>query len=171
MAFKDIIPWRKGKEDDLTVDSGREENALLDMRDQMNRMFDEFFERPFGIRPFFSDTSFMSDFAPQLDVVETDKQVTVSAELPGLEPEDIHISLDHNNLTISGEKRAEKEDKDKRYYRVERSYGSFYRSIPLPEEVDEDKIDASYKRGVLKIKLPKTKQAQEKRKRIPIKTG
>lgn len=113
----------------------------------------------------------MGDFAPRLDISDTDKEISIAAELPGLEPEDIHISMDHNTLTISGEKRAGKEEKDKRFYRVERSYGSFQRSIPLPDEIDEDKIDATFKRGVLRVKLPKTQAAQKRSKRIAIKSG
>jgi HSP20 family protein len=168
MPIKDLIPWNKS-DNRVSVRRGEDGNTLFDLRDRMNRVFDEFFERPFGLSPFFDRPDFMGDFAPSLDVSETDKEITISAELPGMEPDDIHISIEHNTLTISGEKQAESEEKDKRYYRHERSYGSFYRSIPLPEEVDEDKIDASFKRGVLQVKLPKTVEAQKKSKRIAIK--
>ena len=137
----------------------------------MNRLFDNFFERPFGVSSFLGESDLMNDFGLRLDISETDKEISVAAELPGLEPEDIHISLDRNTLTISGEKRAEKEEKDQRFYRVERSYGSFQRSIPLPDEVNQDKIDATFKRGVLKVKLPKVKAAQKQSKRIAIKSG
>ena len=154
----------------MTVQPDREDDALLDIRNQMNNMFDNFFERPFGLSPFFDESALVGGFAPNLDVSETEKEITISAELPGLEPDDIHISLAHNTLTISGEKRAEKEDKGKHFYRVERSYGSFQRTIPLPNEVSEDKIDATFKRGVLKVKLPKSQTTQEKSKRISIKT-
>jgi HSP20 family protein len=165
MPIKDLIPWNKS-ESQVPVRRGEDEKTLLDLRGRMNRMFDEFFERPFGLGP-----NIMGDFAPSLDVSETDKEITISAELPGLEPDDIHISLERNTLTISGEKQAEKEEQDKRYYWHERSYGSFYRSIPLPEEVDDDKIDATFKHGVLQVKLPKTAEAQKKSKRITIKSG
>ncbi len=101
----------------------------------------------------------LGDYTPHLDVSESDKDITVSAEFPGMEPEDIQITIDRGSLTISGEKRAEEEEKGERFYRLERSYGSFYRSIPLPDVVDEDKIDATFKRGVLKVKLPKTMEA------------
>lgn len=137
----------------------------------MNRLFDDFFERPFGLSSYLGESDLMSDFAPRLDISDTDKEISIAAELPGLEPDDIHISLDRNMLTISGEKRAEEEEKDKRFYRVERSYGSFQRSIPLPDEIDEDKIDATFKRGVLKVKLPKTQAAQKRSKHIAIKSG
>jgi HSP20 family protein len=169
MPNTNLIP-RKKDETNLSVRRDQGDVGLLDLRDRTNRLFDEFFDRPFGLSPFFNEPAFMGGFAPNMDVSETEKEVTISAELPGLEPEDINISLDHNILTVSGEKHAEKEEKDKRYYRVERSYGSFSRSIPLPEGVEEDNIDATFKRGVLKIKLPKTAEAQKKSKKITIKT-
>ena len=169
MAITDLIPWKRDKSD-LTIQ--REgDDALLDFRNQMNRLFDSFFERPFSLSPYFGESTFSRDFAPQLDVSETEKEISISAELPGMEPEDIHITLDRHMLTISGEKRAEKEDKGKHYYRVERSYGNFQRSIALPEGVDENKIDATFKRGVLKINLPKTAEFQKQSKRIQVKTG
>jgi HSP20 family protein len=170
MAITDIVPWKKN-ETRVPVQHNQDQDTFLDLRSQMNRLFDEFFEGPFGLSPFSGESSFVSDFALRLDISETDKDVTISAELPGLEPDDINISLERNALIISGEKRAEKEEKGKRYYRAERSYGSFHRSIPLPKEVDEDKIDATFKRGVLKVKLPKTKAAQQKSRHITIKTG
>ena len=170
MAITDLVPWKKNGTS-VPVSRRQEEDAFLDFKRQMNSLFDDFFERPFGLSPFLGETNLMSDFAPRLDISETEKEISISAELPGLEPEDIHISLDHNTLTFSGEKRAEKEEKGKRFHRVERSYGSFHRSIPLPDEVNEDKIDATFKRGVLKVKLPKTQAAQQKSKRITIKSG
>jgi HSP20 family protein len=169
MPIRSLIP-RKKNETSLPIRRDQGGVGLFDLRDRMNRLFDEFFDRPFGLSPFFDEQAFMGGFAPNMDVSETDKEVTISAELPGMEPEDIQIALDHNILTISGEKHAEKEEKDKRYYRLERSYGSFSRSIPLPEGVEEDSIDASFNRGVLKIKLPKTVEAQKRSKKITIKT-
>ena len=170
MAITDLVPWKRN-ETRVPVRRRPEEESFLDFRTQMNRLFDDFFEGPFGLSPISGESSLMGDFAPRLDISETDKDFTVSAELPGLEPEDINISLGRNALMISGEKRVEKEDKGERYYRIERSYGSFQHSIPLPDEVDEDKIDATFKRGVLKVKLPKTKMAQQKSKHIAIKSG
>ena len=170
MAITDMIPWRKD-EISVPVHRGQDEEKFLDFRSQMNRLFDDFFEGSFGLSPFLGDPTLTRNVIPRLDVSETEKEITISAELPGMEPEDIHISLDRNALTISGEKRAEKEEKGERYYRVERSYGSFNRSIPLPKEVDANKIDATFKRGVLRVKLPKSKTAQEESKRITINSG
>ena len=170
MAITDLIPWKRN-ESSVPVRRRQDDDALLDLRSQMNRLFDDFFEQPFGLSPIFGESTMMGNFSPRLDVSETDKEISIKAELPGLEPEGINISLDRGILTISGEKSAENEEKGERFYRVERSYGSFHRSIQLPKEVNEDKIEATYKRGVLKIKLPKTKAAQEETKRITIKTG
>jgi HSP20 family protein len=168
MAITDLIPWKK---DEIKVPISRkeEEKALLDLRSRMNRMFDDFFERPFSLSPVFGESMFMGDFAPSMDLSETDKEFTLSAELPGMDPEDIHITVDRNVLTISGEKRAEKEEEGERFYRVERSYGTFRRMIPFPEDADENNIDATFKRGVLKVKLPKTAEDLKKSKRIKIK--
>jgi HSP20 family protein len=170
MDMSDLIPWKKEKSD-VQIRREKEEDALLDIRNQMNRMFDDFFERPFGLSPFRGRLGIPGDFAPYMEVSETDKEITISAELPGLEPEDIHITLDQNALTIRGEKKFEKEEKGQHFYQVERSYGSFHRLITLSSEVDENKIDATFKRGVLKVKLPKTKKSQEERKRITIKSS
>jgi HSP20 family protein len=102
-------------------------------------------------------------------VSETDKEIKVSAELPGMDDKDIDVSLTRDALTIKGEKKEEKEDKGKDYYKMERSYGSFTRSIPLPVEVDTDKVQATFKKGVLEITLPKTAKAIQETKKIPIK--
>jgi HSP20 family protein len=103
-----------------------------------------------------------------VDVVETDKEIQVAVELPGLEEKEIDVSLSPTTLTISGEKRQEKEEKGHNYVRAERSYGSFKRSIPLPSEVDASKADAVFQKGVLTVTLPKAVKA-EARKRIAIK--
>ena len=170
MAIKDLVPWKRN-ETSVPVRHSQDEDVFLDFKSQMNRLFDDFFEGPLGISSFLGESDLMGDFAPRLDISETDKEISIAAELPGLEPEDVHISLDRNTLTLSGEKRKEKEEKGKRFYRVERSYGSFHRSISLPDDVNQDKIDATFKRGVLKIKLPKTQTAQRQSKRIAIKSG
>lgn len=173
MAIKDLIPWNREKTN-LTVRKEDEERSLLDIRKQMNRridqFFNEFFTQPYALNPFMDEPAIWGDFAPNMDVSETDKAVNVSIELPGMEPEDIHITIDHGNLRITGEKQSEKEEKGKRYYRMERSYGSFQRTFPLPEEVDEDKIEAKFKQGVLSVELPKSKKALTTSKRITVKT-
>jgi HSP20 family protein len=98
-----------------------------------------------------------------VDVAEMEDEIKVSAELPGLDNEDIDVSLSDDVLTISGEKKEEKEEKGKNYYRSERSYGAFRRDIPLPSQVDADKVDAVFQKGVLTITLPKTAEAKAKK--------
>ena len=98
-----------------------------------------------------------------MDVSETDKEIEITAELPGLEEKDVQINVSDNILTIRGEKKAEKEQKDKNYRLVERSYGSFERSLELPDDVNADGIKASIDKGVLKVVVPKPAPAQSKK--------
>lgn len=100
---------------------------------------------------------------PSTDVAETDTMIEITAELPGLEEKDVQVNVADNVLTIKGEKKAEKEEKDKNYRKVERSYGSFYRSIELPAGTDLDKIKATLSKGVLKVVVPKAAAAQVKK--------
>ncbi|MBI2994581.1 MAG: Hsp20/alpha crystallin family protein [Gammaproteobacteria bacterium] len=106
---------------------------------------------------------------PAVDIVEKDKEYEISAELPGMEPGNIEINLVNGGLTIKGEKKEEKEEKKKDYYLSERRYGSFERSFCVPEGVDTDRIDASFKKGVLRVTLPKTPAAQKPEKKISVK--
>ena len=100
---------------------------------------------------------------PAIDVTETDGQIEITAELPGLEEKDVQVNVADNVLTIRGEKKAEKEDKQKDYHVVERSYGSFYRAFELPAGVDADKIKADISKGVLKVTVPKPAPKQAKK--------
>lgn len=100
---------------------------------------------------------------PSMDVTETDKEIEITAELPGLEEKDVHINIADNILTIRGEKKAEKEQKDKNYRLVERSYGSFERTLELPEGVNADAIKANISKGLLKVTVPKPAPAQAKK--------
>lgn len=133
----------------------------------MDRLFDEFFNG-FSLAPFDTAES-LSTFTPQVDLVENDREIKILAELPGLDEKDVEVAVDGTVLTISGEKKAEKEDRGDNYYHVERSYGSFQRAIPLPEEVDTEKIEATFKKGVLTVTLPKTAEAQQRAKKIAVK--
>ncbi|RME79424.1 MAG: Hsp20/alpha crystallin family protein [Chloroflexi bacterium] len=162
MALKSLVPWKS-----KNVPVRRIEDPFLAFRREMDRLFDEFFSG-FGLTPFESQ---WGGFQPRVDVAETDKEIKVSAELPGLDENDIEVTLTDDVLTISGEKKEEKEDKGRNYYRMERSYGSFSRSIPLPCQVEQDKVEATFKKGVLTITLPKTAEAQKERKKIAIKTS
>jgi HSP20 family protein len=134
------------------------------MREMLN---EPFFQDPFGsfgkLERWFGDHS-PSRFQPRVDVVDRDKSIEVTAELPGLSKDDVKISVTEDALTLSGEKRVESESKEDGCYRVERAYGSFRRVLPLPKEVDRDKVDATFKDGVLKISLPKTMESTPARK-------
>lgn len=134
---------------------------LIRMQDEMNHLFDDFFGRPIT-RPEWTEEV----WSPSVDVSETKDDILISAELPGISKENVKLSVHDNILTLSGEKREEKEEKDVNYHRVERSYGAFSRSFTLPTSVQADKVKATYKDGILKIALPKSEKA--KPKEIPI---
>jgi len=132
------------------------------MRREMDRLWDSFFER----RP--ASIEEEGEFLPALDLAETENDLVVKCEVPGLEPKDIDISLSDGMLTVKGEKKQEREEKKADYHLVERSYGTFIRSIQLPKEVQSDKISASYKNGILKINLPKSEEAKKKEIKIKV---
>lgn len=108
-------------------------------------------------------------WSPRLDVSETDKAIEVVADLPGMDKKDINVSLDGDLLTIKGEKKEEKETKDKHYHTIERRSGSFYRALRLPVAVENDKIEAVFKDGVLTLTIPKAKEAVKKATQIEVK--
>lgn len=108
------------------------------------------------------------EWLPSIDVSETKNELVIKAELPGLDPKDIDISMNNGYLTIKGEKKHEKEEKDENYHLIEKSYGSFTRSVRLPREVQNDKIAASFKNGVLRITLPKSEEAKKKEIKIKV---
>ncbi len=163
MTFKDLIPFGR-----KTVPAGRdEEHPLLSLRHEMDRIFDDFFRGFSAMEPFADRTG---AFAPRLDVTETDKELKVRAELPGMDEKDVEVTLTPGTLTIRGEKKEEHEEKNGTYYRMERSFGSFSRSIPLPREVDQDKVSAAFKKGILTITLPKSGDTEERSRKIPVKT-
>ena len=108
------------------------------------------------------------EWLPSLDLAETDNELVVKAELPGMDPKDIDISLSDGTLTIKGEKKQEKEEKKSDYHFIERSYGAFTRSIQLPRQVEREKISASYKNGLLRITLPKSEEAKKKEVKIKV---
>jgi HSP20 family protein len=145
----ELMPWKKREQKDLV-------HRRRDFDDLVNRFFDRGFWPPGDL--------FREDrWLPSVDITEGKKEITVKAEIPGVEPEDMDISISGKLLTIKGEKKQEKEQKEENYHRMERSYGYFNRTIELPAEVDSEKVDASYKKGVLKIELKKTREAESKK--------
>ena len=105
---------------------------------------------------------------PKVDVTETKNEFSISAELPGIDDKDIDVTLDDGTLTLKGEKKVEKEDKQGEFYSRERSYGSFQRTFKVPETIDQNKINASFNKGILTVKLPKTLESRKEVKKIAI---
>jgi len=134
------------------------------VRSEMDRLWDTFL---FG-RPQRRGFEEIAEWLPAVDVTETKSEIVVNAEIPGMEAKDIDISLNGGTLTIRGEKKQEKEEKEEAYHLIERRYGTFTRSIPLPKEVDSNRASASYKNGVLKVRLPKSVEAEKKEVKIKV---
>jgi HSP20 family protein len=143
-------------------------------RSEMDRLFDRFsfpsLRRMFEMEPGWRPMSTFSFSAPAIDMSEDDKAYKITAELPGLDAKDVDVSVSGNTLVLKGEKRQEKEEKNKNYFFSERAYGSFQRAFELSTTVDRDKIAADYSKGVLTITLPKTAEAQKQAKKIEIKS-
>jgi HSP20 family protein len=140
--------------------------------EEMEKRFEEFFKRPFSMfgpswmpRMKFPEMGVVS---PDMDIFEDGNDVVVKAEMPGMKKEDIEVNLTDDTVTVSGEKKKEEKVEKKDYYRVERSYGSFSRSFRLPKEVQSDKAKATFKDGVLEIRVPKTPEAISKEKKLTI---
>jgi HSP20 family protein len=145
------------------------------LRSEIDQIFDNF-GSGFWDRPFRSLARLERDFsksisAPAVDVAESDKAYEITAELPGLDEKNINITVANGGLTIKGEKREETEEKKKDYYVSERRYGTFERYFTLPDSVNADKIEATFKNGVLKVTLPKTEEAQKPAKTISVKAA
>ena len=172
MAIGDLVPWRRGGlrrlQDERPFDAFRQEMESL------HRSIDRLFENAWGGGP--NGTSLLPDIwgtrdlMPRLDLVEDEKGFRITAELPGMTDKDVQVSMSDHTLTISGEKKEEKETKDKQIYRSERNYGSFRRVVELPGDIDADKVNASFTNGVLTIEMPKSKDAREKVRQIPVQT-
>lgn len=167
MQIKDLIPWaRKG---DQPEQKAAEHSPIAALQREMNEVFEKFMNR-FG-KPLAGFEWPWGQSEAKSDVVQTDNAVEISIELPGMEMKDIEVTVGDDVLTVKGEKRIERQEEKKGYYLSERSYGAIYRAIPLPPGVDGSKAEASFKNGVLTIRLPQTPEAQAKVKRIEVKAG
>ena len=165
MSMQELFPWRtQGKH---AVPKSSDE-LLMPLHQGIDRLFSDFFGADF---PRLAHFQWDGGFSPSMDVTETDGQLEVTAELPGLDEEDVEVSLTDGVLTIKGEKKSEtkEEDKDRSHYRLERSYGSFRRSFQLPPEIDAEKVSASFDKGVLKIAIAKTEAARTATRKIEVK--
>jgi len=159
MVLKDFLTKN------LLVKHNEESHPLMRLQRDMNRIFDRFFD---DFRPSVFDAGALSSF-PKVDIKETKKEIQVTAELPGMEANDIDISISDDVLTLRGEKSQESKSEGEDYYHMERAYGLFHRSVALPNEVESDNVKAEFKNGVLKLLMPKKPAAQRKAKKIEIK--
>jgi HSP20 family protein len=169
MAFRDLIPWSR-QENRLPVHVRAERERedmypLLSLHREMNRVFDDFF-RGFGTSSLGGGgLAGMPDW-PNVELGETDKELRITAELPGLDEKQVEITVEDDALTLRGEKRAEVNDEERGY--SERSYGRFERRIGLPRGIDKDKVSATFRNGLLTVTLPKSAAANENARRIPV---
>lgn len=147
MTYLSLIPRRRAR------------SLALPLATDFDRMITDFFGEE------------AAGFQPKLDLAETNKEVTITAELPGLEEKDIELSLNESTLSLKGEKKSESEEEGKNFYRRERTYGAFYREVELPAEIDAEKIAATFKSGILTVVLPKSERAKEVSRKIPVKAA
>jgi HSP20 family protein len=161
MSVRDLIPSGRNSEAPVGY-RDNEDNPFLSLHRQVNRLFDDVF-RGFGVSH--GAGSALASW-PNIEVADDDKTLRVTAELPGMEEQDVEVLLEDGTLTLRGEKRAESQDTARQF--SERFYGRFERVIPLGCEIEEDRVEAKFKNGVLTISLPKSEQAQGRAKRIAI---
>ena len=139
---------------------------LNTIQSEMNRLFNTLFEAPPG-----NGGAAQRRWIPAMDLVETDDDLVLRADLPGLSEDDVKIEVEDNVLTISGERRAEHEERKEGYYRVERASGSFARSLTLPEGIDPERVRASFDRGVLEVRIPRPEQRKPRKVTISASGG
>jgi HSP20 family protein len=140
-----LMPWSPARD-------------LLSIRDEMNRLFNDFLGRTGDQEGGWSTGA----WAPPVDIRETDEAIILKAELPGFSKDDVHIELHNNRLTLRGERKHEAEVKEEQYHRRERAYGSFQRTFLLPATIDQEQVTASFKNGILELRLPKSETARPK---------
>ena len=138
---------------------------MLSIQERMNRLFDETFGRATKSE---GEELARGVWSPAVDIYETDENIVMKAELPGIDKKDVSIEVKDNMLVLKGERKFEKEIKEENYHRMERAYGSFQRTFTLPNVVDKDRVSAKYKDGVLEITLPKIKEAKPKQVKVEV---
>ena len=135
---------------------------MVTLREKMNRMFEDIFSQRSGE----GKEMVTCSWAPAVDIFETEKELVLSAEIPGIDEKDIEIKVEDNTLSLKGERKFEKETKEENYHRLERSYGSFFRAFTLPNSIDPERIQAAHENGVLKITMPKREERQPRKVKI-----
>ncbi|MBX7059654.1 MAG: Hsp20/alpha crystallin family protein [Leptospirales bacterium] len=156
--MKELFPWKREK-------GWPFDESFSSLQKEIGRVFDDF-TRGLDVR----GRSMLRHFDPKVNVSENDKCIRVTAELPGLDEKDVEVHVNDYSLSLRGEKKFEKEEKDEEHHVIERSYGSFRRVIPLPEGVEREKIKASFKKGVLTVEIPKSAKVQESARKIDVKS-
>lgn len=161
MSLRDLIPVKLGRKEIPVrrIDDDPVRSLFYDFE----RMFDRFFS-DFAVEPMRA----FGGFSPDIDLVEKDDRYLLTAELPGLDEKEVEVTLNNEYITIRGEKKEEKEDRSGSYYYAERRYGRFERTIPLPAEVDVDKVKAHFKKGLLTVELPKSERVLKESRKIKI---
>ncbi len=169
MTIRNLMPFGK-----TSVPVTRGATPVSAFQNEMNRLFEDFF----GMTdmPNLFDRSEMAargafDFAPAIDVQETDKSYKIVADVPGIDAKDVSVTVADGYVTIKGEKKTDSKDEAQGYFRQERSYGSFQRVVPMPDTANLDKADAKVKDGVLTIEVPKKAEAQTTQRKIDIKSA
>jgi HSP20 family protein len=164
MDFRSLVPWREKAQ----APAMREDffDPFLTFRREVDRMFDDFFT---GFRDLRSLAPLSQPITPVVDINENDKEIVVTAELPGLDEKDFEVTMSGDILTIQGEKKAEREQKNGNGYYMERRFGSFSRSVRLPYEVKDENIEARYEKGILTIRIPKPENIQKAVRHIEVK--
>jgi len=155
-----LVPWRQKRED--RIEEAGMGSPLARLRNEMDNLFERFFGETWGTSMLESLPARMG-WGPRIDLAETENEITVRAELPGIDPNEVNVEVMGNTLTIRGEKKQHKEEKRESYHYVERQYGAFNRRVELPSTVDQSKVNAAYKNGVLTITMAKRPDAKAKR--------
>jgi HSP20 family protein len=165
MSVRDLMPWSRGNNRVPPIYHGAEMDPFMSLHRDVNKLFDELF-RGFDTPSGFGRMTSRNGPWPNIEFSESDKEIRVTAEVPGLEEKDIEVLLEDGVLTLRGERKAETEDQDRQF--SEHYYGRFERRVGLGHEIDEDKVAATFKNGMLTVTLPKTAQAQANARRISI---
>jgi HSP20 family protein len=177
MDIKKWVPWNWFKKEE--EEAGRtlpvKHETAQQFHQEIGRLFDQAF-RGFGLTPFRYDRSLLPHLAegmlkPSLDLGASDKEYTITVEIPGVDEKDVNLEIVNDNLIIRGEKKQEKEEKEKNYYRIERSYGSFERVLSMPKDADQEGVKATFKKGVLTVTLPRKALPKADVKKIKVKSA
>ncbi|ASY58217.1 Hsp20/alpha crystallin family protein [Sinorhizobium sp. CCBAU 05631] len=165
MNVRDLIPWDRSSSQVPSAFRGDDLDPFLSLHRNVNRLFDDVF-RGFGQPSLFGAATSFNGSWPTVEIEENDNEIRVTAEVPGIDPDDVEVLLDDGVLTLRGEKKSETEDNGRRF--TERYYGRFERRLALGGQVDENKVAATFRNGLLSVTLPKTVKARANVKRISI---